>query len=520
MGGYQRAVTTHSADAQRYFDQGMTWAFAFNHDEAIRSFREAARLDPSCAMAWWGVALCHGPHINKPGMEASASAAAWDALRRARSLVDSETAVERELIEALSARYAADPPADRRGLDEAYAGAMKSLRDRHPRDADIAVLCAESMMDLRPWDLWTADGRPHEGTEEIVSTLETALALSPEHPGAIHLLIHAVEASADPGRASAAADRLRTLVPASGHLVHMPSHIDVRTGKWAHAAETNERAIAADAAYRRLSPRQGFYRMYMAHNLHFLSFVSMMEGRSERAVSAAREMLGSVPAWYAKANAALVDPYLSIEMDALKRFGRWEELLRVAEPRRGFPITHAMWRHGRGVALAAVGRVGEARVELDRLRREIAALPAETMGVVNKAHEMLAIAERVLAGEVAYAEGDVGLAISRLKAAAAIEDRLIYMEPPEWAVPVRHVLGAMLVESGRAAEAEAVYLEDLREWPENGWSLFGLEQALRAQGRLSEAEAARGRFERAFARADAPIESSCACVRRASRAER
>lgn len=520
MGGFHRPITTSSPLAQRFFDQGLTWAYAFNHDEAIRSFEHAATLDPSCAMAWWGVALCNGPHINRPGMDPAQNTAAWDAIQRARSLVDDESQIERDLVEALTTRYAAVPPPDRRALDESYASAMRSLRDRYPADADIAVLHAESLMDLRPWDLWTIEGQPREGTPEIVAALEAAIALNSDHPGANHLLIHALEASADPARATAAADRLRTLVPVSGHLVHMPSHIDVRTGRWALAAAANESAINVDRSYRLFSPNQGFYRLYMAHNLHFLSYVSMMEGRRERALSAARDMIAAVPEPFIKQNSALIDPYMSIEIESLKRFGRWDDILRLREPRREFPITRALWRHARGVAFAAKDRIQEARREHARLRSQVDAIPEDAVAIINKAHDVLAIADRVLAGEIAYREGNLDRAISELRAAAAVEDRLVYMEPPEWMIPVRHPLGAILLEAGKPAEAEREYREDLRRWPENGWSLFGLEKALRAQGRISEADDTLARFKQAFARADFNLSSSCACVRHGARAAR
>lgn len=516
MGDYHRPVTTSSAEAQRFFNQGMVWMFAFNHDEAIRSFKEVARLDPDCAMAWWGIALCNGPHINKPGMEPAQNAAAWAALQKALALRERADPTEQALIDALAHRYAQPPPADRSCLDRAYADAMRALWQADQGDADVATLFAESLMDLRPWDLWTIDGQPHEGTEEIVSVLERALTIAPDHPGANHLLIHAVEASADPARANTAAERLRTLVPASGHLVHMPSHIDVRTGRWALAAESNEAAIRVDAEYHRLSPRQGFYRLYMAHNHHFLSYVSMMEGRSERALSAAREMIAGVPPEFLKKDAALIDPYMGIELEALKRFGRWEEILAVPEPPKNLPITRAMWSFSRAVALAATGRIDAARREQQRFRAYTANVPSDAMISVNKASEILTIADKVLAGEIALARGRHEEAISRLREAMAIEDRLIYMEPPEWMLPVRHTLGAVLIEAGRPSEAESEYREDLRRWPENGWSLYGLTRSLRAQGRDSEADELHERFERAWARADSTISASCLCVKEQS----
>jgi len=481
MGNHHRTITTSSAQAQRFFDQGFTWMYAFNHDEAIRSFKEVARLDPNCAMAWWGVAVCNGPHINRPGMTPRQNAAAWDAIQRAQALSAGASATERAMIEALAKRYAADPPKDRRTLDESYAAAMRDLWRAHPNDADIGTLCAESLMDLHPWDLWTIDGSPKPGAEDIVSVLEAVLRLDPSHPGANHLYIHAVEASAEPGRASAAADRLRHMVPASGHLLHMPSHIDVRTGKWAEAAACNERAIKADEKYRSLSPRQDFYRVYMAHDNHFLSYVCMMQGRSARSLRAARDMIDQVPKDYLRENAALMDPYMFIDVESLMRFGRWDDLLRLREPPSYLPITRAYWRFTRGIALAAKGDIAEAQREQQRFRALFKILPEDALMAINNAHLVMDIADHVLSGEIAYREKKYDEAIGQLQAAAELESRLLYMEPPEWIIPVRHTLGAVLLEAGRPGEAEAAYRYDLRHWPENGWSLYGLSVALRSE---------------------------------------
>lgn len=517
MGSHRRAVTTSSPDAQRYFDQGLTFAYAFNHDEAIRSFEEAARLDPDCAMAWWGVSLCHGPHINNPAMTPERSQAAWDALVKARA-AKSVSPVERELIAALGSRYGFPPPGDRIPLDHAYAGAMKQVWERHPNDADIGCLYAESLMDLRPWDLWTnrwtAGGMAQPGTEEVVATLEKVLVLNPAHPGANHLYIHAVEASPNPRRAMAAADRLRTLVPGCGHLVHMPSHIDVNTGQWQKASEANVRAAAADAAYRERSPRQGFYHVYMAHNHHFLAFSSMMEGRRAAAVDAAKAMIEGVPAEFLETSAAMIDPYMSIHTDVLMRFGRWDEVLRQPEPDARLPITRALRHFSRGVACSAKGDIAKARAEQAAFRADRAGVADDAMMAINRAHDVLDIADLMLEGEIAFRAGDLDRAVSSLREAAEREDRLRYMEPPEWIQPVRHALGAFLLDGGRYAEAEAVYREDLQRWPENGWSLFGLSRALEGQNRTGEAEEVHARFKRAWARADTKINASCLCASR------
>lgn len=512
LGTHGRAVTTGSPEAQRYFDQGLVWAFAFNHDEAIRSFEKAAELDPQCAMAWWGVALCHGPHINFPMMTPEQSQAAWAALERAKATASNASPSERALIDALSKRYAQNPPDNRRPLDEAYAQAMEDVWRAHPKDADIAVLYAESLMDLQPWDLWTPDGQPKGRTTDVLAVLEEALRLQPDHPGANHLYIHALENSPTPERAIAAADRLRNSVPASGHLVHMPAHIDVQVGEWAKASDQNVKAAAADARYYKLSPRQGFYRVYMLHNHHFLAFSSMMEGCSETAMEAARETVSSVPASFRTEHPEWIDPYLMIPYDVMLRFGRWDEMLREPAPPKELMITTAMWHFARGVSHAALGQVDKAEDELAELRRRIALAPEERMMAINPARKVLSIAENTLAGEIEYRRGNIDAAVRLLETAVQTEDSLLYIEPPDWTRPVRHALGAILLDAGRAAEAEAVYRADLRAWPENGWSLYGLAESLRAQGKTAELEDVDQRFARTWARADVKIGSSCLCV--------
>ncbi len=514
LGNHHRTVTTSAPMAQEYFDQGLIWTFAFNHDEAIRAYQQAATLDPGCAMAWWGIALCNGPHINNPAMPPERSKAAWEALQKAVALEGNATPVERALIEALTKRHADPPPSDRKALDEAYAAAMREVWKKHPTDADVGTLFAESMMDLRPWDLWTKDGKPQPGTEEIVATLSAVLRVQPDHPGGLHLYIHATEASPHPEQAIATADRLRRLVPVSGHLVHMPTHIDVLTGQWAKASRSNERAIRADSAYRKISPKQDFYRFYMAHNHHMLTFASMMEGRSNAARHAAREMVSGVPEEYAKTNAALVDGLMAAPYEVLMRFGLWDEILREPAPPTYFPIATALWRFTRGVAFAAKGQVAKAERERVEFERARTAVPKDAMMAINPAERILQIAGYVLDGEIAYRKGDIDQAAASLREAIATEDDLKYMEPPEWIQPVRHTLGAILTSDGRYGEAEKVYREDLKEWPENGWSLYGLAQCLRSRGATAEADQVERRFRKAWSRADVTIGSSCLCVDR------
>ncbi len=410
MGDHHRKISTSSQKAQDYFDQGLIFAFAFNHDEAIRSFEEAVRLDPQCAMCWWGVALCNGPHINNPMMTPDRSTAAWNAWRKAVDLVDYASPVERGLIEALGARYANPAPADRKSLDEAYAQAMRQLWNANKNDADIGTLFAESMMDLRPWDLWTKGGLPQPGTEEIILSLDEVQRIDPNHPGALHLYIHAIEASPNPDRATNAANRLRKLVPAAGHLVHMPSHIDVLTGRWALASQQNEAAIEADREYRKISPRQDFYRVYMAHNHHMLAFASMMEGRRKECLQAARDMVNGVPEEYAKTQTALDDPVMGIPFEAMLRFGQWDAVLKEPAPPKYFKITTALWHYARGVAFAAKGKIAEAEAERVKFKEAAAKVPEDAMMAINKAHQILSIAEHMLDGEIAYRRGSIAAA--------------------------------------------------------------------------------------------------------------
>ena len=517
MGNHQRGVRTSSPDAQRYFNQGLTLAFAFNHDEAIRSFEQAAQLDPECAMAWWGIALCNGPHINNPIVPEARSHTAMLALERARATEGKAAPADRALIEALTQRYADPPSAERAPLDAAYANAMREVWRQFPDDPDVGVLFAEALMDLRPWDLWNTDGQPQPGTEEIIATLDDVIALDPRHPGALHLYIHALEASPHPERANAAADGLRNLVPGAGHLVHMPSHIDVLTGRWALASDQNERAIAADAAYRARAPRQGFYHIYMAHNHHMLAFAAMMEGRGEVALRAARALVAGVPEDYARQNAALVDPYLAIVPEVLMRFGRWDDILLEPQPADYLPITTALWHFTRGVAYANIDRFEQAESERAEFEQAVQRIPPDARMAINPAHDVLNIAAHLLNGEIAYRRGNIDTAVAELRDAANREAQLRYMEPPEWIQPVRHTLAGVLLGAGRLEEAEAAYRADLTKWPENGWSLYGLAQCLEQRGAVADARTVNERFQKAWARADRPIHASCLCIRMAGK---
>jgi tetratricopeptide (TPR) repeat protein len=512
LGKYRRKITTSSPAAQRYFDQGLAFLQAFNHDEAMRLFAEAGRLDPNCAMAWWGVAFANGPHINNPIVPDGRAKTAWEALGKALGAAAKGSPVERALVEALAKRYANPPPDDRKPLDLAFAEAMRKVWQRFPTDADVGAFFAESMMDLRPWDLWTADGRAQPGTSEIVATLEKVLTLSPNHPLALHLYIHAVEASPNPRRAADEADRLRDLMPGLGHMVHMPSHIDVRLGRWAIAAVANDKAIAADKAYREKSPDQGFYRVYMAHNQHMLSFAAMMRGQSKRSIDAINAMADGIPPDWIKENAAIADGFTAMPLEVLVRFGKWDDVLAAPQPAEYLPIARGLWHCARGIAHAAKGDISSAKEEQEKFAEARAKLPEEAFFSNNKGRDLLHVAQHLLAGEILYRAGKTDQALAELRQAVAAEDLLRYAEPPDWLIPTRHALGATLLHAGRAEEAEKVYRADLEKLPENGWSLYGLAKSLSLQGKKDEAADAQKRFAKAWQDADIQISSSCLCL--------
>ncbi|WP_404304909.1 tetratricopeptide repeat protein [Neorhodopirellula lusitana] len=517
---YQRKTTTDSAEAQRYFEQGLNLAYAFNHDEAIRSFQEATRHDPQCAMAWWGISLCNGPHINNPPMDKPHSIAAWQAFEKARSLRDLTTPVERALIDALGQRYRSNVEeniAERETLNQRYADAMQRVHQQYPDDHDVAVLYAESLMNLRPWDLWSDEGEPRPETPRVLTLLENVMQAKPGHPGANHLYVHAVEASPQPERAVAAADRLRTLMPGSGHMIHMPAHIDVRTGKWAQAAEQNEMSMKVDRVYCEASPQQDFYSIYMLHNPHFLSFVCMMQGRQNRAIEAAQQTLASIPDDFLNQSPELADPFMAIEYQVLVRFAQWDQVLASPAPREDLPITTAMWRFARATALAAKQDLDAADREQTLFRETVAAVDEDAIGSINLARDILKVGEHTLAGEIAFQKGEIDTAVSELRKGIAAETDLLYMEPPEWIQPVRHSLGAVLVAAQRWDEAEQVYRDDLDQWPENGWALYGLAQCLRAKGDAAAANEVEERFRVAWKNADTRIGATCLCVPGAKR---
>jgi len=508
---YTRPVATSSPRAQQFVDHGLQWLFGFNDDEAIRCFREATRLDPDCAFAWWGIAYAAGINVNDPVMSAEESRVAWEALTEAVARREHARPVERELIDALSHRYARPIPDDPRPLEEAYADAMQQVWGHHPDDPDVGALYAESRMNLQPWDYWTIEGEPKGRAQEIVATLERVMQLDPDHPGALHYYIHAVEASKQPERAEAAADKLAHLVPGSSHLTHMPSHIYSRLGRYQDAADANTRAVAADRAYLATAPEQDYYGLYIAHNLHFLAYASMMEGRFETAMQAARELETEVPATFMQRYPQIADGWSSAVPHVLVRFGRWEDILALPDYPKERPISRAMRRYARSIACSALGRTAESRQEIAAFEEVAATVPIDWTIGFNPAHAVFPLARKMMEGELVFREGKHDEAFRLLREAVALEDQLTYDEPPSWLQPIRHALGALLMAGGRYAEAEAVYEEDLARNPRNGWGLLGLEKARRMQRETEGlAELVRLR-KRSWSRADVAPTSSCYC---------
>lgn len=512
LGDHHREITTDSADAQQWFDQGLTWLYAFNHDEAIRAFRQALQHDPDCAMAWWGIAYAHGPHINKPIMSDEESKAAYDAAQNAMRRIDRASPAGRALIRAVASRYSMPAPEDRIHLDRVHAEAMGHAWREFPDDPDVGALYAESLMNLQPWDLWTKDKEPKGRTEEIIAVLERVLELDENHPGANHFYIHAVEASPKPERALAAARRLPDLVPGAGHLVHMPAHIYARLGEWAKASDANAAALEADRAYFEAAPEPpGFYNIYYLHNHHFLAWSAMMEGRFETALEAARSVEQEMPEPFLREFAFVADGLMPITLHVLIRFGEWERVLEVREPEEYRHVSRAHWRYARTLALANLGRVPEAREELDIFEHEAKKIPEHWEISFNPAREVIKIARLMAKGEMAYHDGRVDDALAHLREAVGLEDSLRYAEPPAWPHPVRHALGALLHAEGKYDEAERVFQRDLEIYPNNGWALLGLQQALEGQGRTEQARHIDSQLDVAWARADVQPVAACYC---------
>lgn len=509
---YNFPITTTSPEAQKWFNQGLMLLYGFNHGEAIRSFREAAALDRGAAMPWWGIAYANGMHINNSEVTEAQWEAGYEASQRALALLDNETPLEQALVRAVSKRTAWPAPAEQRPYDEAFMEAMKQVYANHGDSPDVAVLFVESLMNLQPWDYWTPELQPKGRTDEFVRALEDTLRVYPDHPQACHLYIHAMEAGPYPARATVAADALRYRVPAAGHLVHMPSHLYARVGRYDDAVTANEVAVAADDAYFELGTDPGFYYIYHAHNLHFLAFAAMMEGRYDEAMAAARRLEKAVPDPVLDQFAFIIEGVIPTTYHVMVRFGKWEDMLKEPEPSAKRPVMRAMYYYSRGISLSALGRTKEARKEIKRFDKQLKKVPGNWWVFSNKIHDVLPIARAMLDGELAYREGRLDDAWAALERGIAAEDRLAYDEPPGWVIPVRHAMGALLMEAGQPARAEKLYREDQLDHPGNGWSLLGLRQALAAQGKDDEAKIYDLKLELAWKGVKVRPTSSCACA--------
>ncbi len=489
LGSHHHYITRSHPSAQRYFNQGLIIDFAFNHAESVRSFRAAQRLDPKCAMCYWGEALALGPNINvtsngKVVMSDEDRIAAHAAIQKAVALKDHVSLQENDYIEALAVRYNGDPSTDREPLDLAYVDAMRKLHRKYRDDDDSAALFAEAMMNTMPWDYWLDPDNPKPLTEEVLAALESVLKRSPTHPLAIHLYIHAVEASSSPERAEGPADTLANLVPGAGHLVHMPAHIYWRVGRYHDASEANVRAAAVDEAYIEQCNAQGFYpAAYYPHNIHFLWAASSMEGRSEVAIEAARKVAANVQIEMIEQFPG-VEFFNTIPLLALTHFGRWDEVLAEPQPPEHLEFSNGIWHYVRAVAYANLDDLDAARAEREKLVPLRDASDVHFLDTLNfPATSLLKIADELVLGEIAMAGGNADAAIDHFKIAVATQDELPYTEPPFWYYPTRHSLGKALLAAGNASEAEAVYRRDLQDYPRNGWAMYGLILSLKAQGK-------------------------------------
>ncbi|MBO9635858.1 MAG: hypothetical protein J7578_22320 [Chitinophagaceae bacterium] len=512
LSGIDFKISTSSKEAQEYFNQGMMLAYGFNHAEAARSFFEATRLDSTCAMAWWGFGYVLGPNYNG-GMEEDNFQRAYDATIKAKALSKNSSPKEIALIEALISRYAQQPPADRKPLDIAYSAAMKKVYAQFPKDPDVGALYAESIMDLHPWDLYEKKTKaPKSWTPELVKVLEHLMKINPMHPGAHHFYIHAIEASANPEKALPSARLLDTLVPGSGHLVHMASHIYINTGDYHLGSLSNIRAVRTDSVYTTVCHAQGAYPVsYYPHNYHFLVATAALEGNSKLAWHAAQKLqehtsaeLMKMPGWGTLQHYYYIPLYVAVKLSI------WDTILTIPAPAKELVYPNAVWRYARGMAFLGKHDLKNAQIEMDSLRILAAdtTLRHLTIWNINTTSDLAQIAAKVLSAGIAYQNKDTASAITQLKEAVALEDELNYNEPPDWFFSVRHHLGALLIKAGKYTEAEKVYIQDLKTWKKNGWALIGLHNALEMENKKKEAQKAYTDFEAAWKYADIKINSS------------
>lgn len=510
MGDFHHPIATSSPQAQRYFDQGLILAYGFNHAEAARSFRESIKLDPNCAMCNWGLAYVLGPNINAK-MEDDVVPESYATIKQAVKLAKNSSKLERVYINALAKRYTDQPLEDRSSLDLAYAEAMEKVTQQYPEDLDAATIYAEALMDTMPWDYWTQEGEPKPETQKVLDTLESILQRDRNHPGANHLYIHAVEA-VKPQQGIAAADRLGSLVPGSGHLVHMPSHIYIRVGRYHDAVVANQKAIAVDNDYLAQCHAQGIYPLaYMPHNHHFLWFAATMEGNSQLATEAGKNVAAKInPQMMREPGMGTLQHFYSIPLFTMIRFGRWDEILATPQPDADLKYPTGLWHYARGLAYADQGKITEAQQELERLELLARDRELETVTIwdINTTQNILQVATKVLTGELAAKQEQYPMAIAHLRQAVKLENALNYNEPADWSTPTRQYLGAALLKAQRFSAAEAVYREDLAIYPNNGWSLFGLLQSLQAQEKNSEAKIIQQQFESAWQYGDVRLTGS------------
>ncbi|MBK9096926.1 MAG: tetratricopeptide repeat protein [bacterium] len=511
LGTLHFPVTTSSELAQKYFDQGVILAYGFNHEEAFRSFEEVARLDSNCAMAYWGMAYVLGPNINLP-MDAGVVHTAHEAIQKAISLLDNETQKEKDFVMALSERYSAEVLEDRTPLDQAYSDAMRNLSSKYPDDLDAATMFAESIMDCHPWDYWLKDGTAQPWTPELLAVLESVIERNPDHHGANHLYIHAVEASKKPHRGLSSADKLRFLAPGAGHLVHMPAHIYIRTGKYHEGSLANIRAVKSDEEYINQCNQQGFYPIsYYPHNYHFLWATATLEGDSKTAIDAALKTSQKPPdSLMEVCGYQTLQHFATIPLYAYVTFGKWDEILDYPQPQDERPYMQAVWHYARAMAFIAKDEIDKASDEITKLSPLTNNKSIEELSIwgINSAGLLVKIAYEVTNGELEAKKKNYEKAISHLTKAVEYESQLRYDEPPTWFYPCRQNLGAVLLEAGKYAEAEKVYKENLEEIPDNGWGLFGLQQALLKQGKSDEAVEVEKRFNEAWKHADIKLISS------------
>ncbi|HET6349261.1 MAG TPA: hypothetical protein VFH88_09290 [Candidatus Krumholzibacteria bacterium] len=505
---YHREIKTKSKEAQRYFDQGLILYYGFNHEAAIACFQKVAELDPACAMAWWGQAISAGPNINNPHMEDDASKAAYAAAQKAKELRKNASPSNQALIDAVVARYAWPAPEDRSSLDQAYSDGMRTAWKKYPKDADIGALFAESMMDLHPWDLWVPGGGAQPWEPEIQSTIEAVLRMQPDHPMANHLYIHTMEASPTPEKALPSANVLRTRVPGAGHLVHMPAHIDLRLGHYNDAVVDNQKAVEIDKTW---AAQGGFYTLYRAHNYHFLAWAAMFDGQKKVAIAAMQELGEQIPMELVRAYPDFIEAYMGTPVEAYIRFGMWNEILAMPQPPADMQTWTGFWHYGRTVAYAALDSLDQATAELAALKKTYESVPESRLLGNNTGRTVLEVAMPMAEGELEYRRGNYDHAFELLREAVKRDVGLKYDEPWGWMFPASDALGALLLDQGRAVEAETVYRDELKRYPLNGWALHGLAESLRQQGKDKDASIVDAQFRKAWERADVVIKSSCYC---------